>query len=351
MPLPGRAAALGLVALAVLLQCLPSVLAFTPPHRLQEVHGDALLGVQRDAAGDPLESDCTTDHSSTVWMCISTVLVLGMSPALALFEAGMLRSKSTVSLITQIFAGVIVLSVMWVCIGYTLTFGGNGPFIGNLNHAFYIDISYTRCSSYARHIPEALFATFQMMFAVITPLLMTGAFAERMKFKGFLIYICLWELVIYYPLAHMIWGGGFLGNWGVLDFAGGIVIHTSAGIGSLIVALFLGRRKHFYDFMVSGGSTVETREQKRVGAGRVNGTAADGVLVSSSSVTCCCCSRASFLLRISLSLPRARRCSGSAGSDSTVSRRQQTKTKQHATRKAKPMRSRGKASFSRSCAC
>ena len=235
-----RCAAIPLAAL--LLSCLPSLTtAFTPMDRRQELHGEMIR--------DPV-IDCTTDSSSTVWMCISTVLVLGMSPALALFEAGMLRSKSTVSLITQIFAGVIVLSVQWVCIGYTLTYGGQGAFLGNMNHAFYIDVSYTRCSVYSINIPEALFATFQMMFAVITPLLMTGAFAERMKFKGYIIFICLWELVVYYPLAHFIWGGGFLGTWGVLDFAGGIVIHTSAGIGSLVVALFLGRRKHFFDFMV-----------------------------------------------------------------------------------------------------
>lgn len=183
-------------------------------------------------------------------MCISTVLVLGMSPALSLFEAGMLRSKSTVSLITQIFAGVITLSVMWMCFGYSLTFGpSQGGFIGNLDHAFFIGVSYYDCSEHASQIPAALFAMFQMMFAVITPLLMTGAFAERLKFKSYMLLVVLWEIIVYYPLAHWIWGGGWLGKWGTLDFAGGIVIHTSAGMGSLVAALYLGRRKHFFDFM------------------------------------------------------------------------------------------------------
>jgi Amt family ammonium transporter len=135
------------------------------------------------------------------------------------------------------------------CIGYTLTFGSSWRgVIGDLRHAFYIDVSYWECSPHAASIPAALFATFQMMFAVITPLLMTGALAERMKFKSFMLFIVLWQITVYYPLAHWIWGGGFLTGI-VYDFAGGIVIHTSAGIGSLVTAVYLGRRKHYFDFM------------------------------------------------------------------------------------------------------
>ncbi len=150
------------------------VFAFSPAHRRElnaeqvaiEAAADGKLTLPpEDCLSD--NSCCKTDHSSTVWMCISTVLVLGMSPALALFEAGMLRSKSTVSVITQVIAGVITLSVMWSCIGFTLTFGkSQGGFIGSLEHAFFIDVSYSDCSVHAPYIPEALFAMFQMMFAV-----------------------------------------------------------------------------------------------------------------------------------------------------------------------------------------
>jgi len=223
----------------LLLTLLPAVSAFTPRRHSRHVDKDGKT-----------VTDCQTEEASTVWMCISTILVLGMSPALALFEAGMLRSKSTVSIISQIFAGVITLSVMWVMVGYSLTFGDSiSGLIGHVHHAFYIGLSYTECSPHAPEIPAALFATFQMMFAVITPLLMTGAWAERLKFKCYMCLIISWQVLVYYPLAHWIWGGGWMSQWGVLDFAGGIVIHTSAGIGSLVCACYLGRRAQFFEFM------------------------------------------------------------------------------------------------------
>ena len=228
-----------MAAAAMLIAAAPVALAFSPQSRWASNAAEALARGEPVPGGrgvpDPT-SDCHSDHSSTVWMCISTVLVLGMSPALALFEAGMLRSKSTVSLITQIFAGVITLSVMWVVFGYTLTFGPTqGGVIGKLNHVMFIGLAYDDCSEFAKDIPESLFAMFQvgshthsaqstskrsrlaaassltsascclwrqMMFAVITPLLMTGSFAERLKFKSYMMFIILWQILVYYPLAH-----------------------------------------------------------------------------------------------------------------------------------------------------
>lgn len=182
-------------------------------------------------------------------MLISTVLVLGMSPALALFEAGMLRSKNTLSVITQVLSGIIALSVIWVLFGYSLTFGEDAAgFIGNFNEGLWIHVSYYRCSVHAPTIPAACYALFQMMFAVITPLLMTGAFAERMKFRVYFIFVIVWEIFVYYPVAHWIWGGGWLQKWGALDFAGGIVVHTTAGAGALVSAILMGPRAEFHDF-------------------------------------------------------------------------------------------------------
>jgi Amt family ammonium transporter len=180
-------------------------------------------------------------------MLIASSLVLLMIPALGMFEAGLLRKKNTVSIFMQIFFGLALLSVMWFTFGFSLTFGPDqtGGIAGNLDWAFLKGIPFDDGISYAPTIPGVLFAKFQMMFAVITPLLMTGAIAERMKFSSYIIFIAAWSVLIYYPLVHWIWGGGWLGQLGVVDFAGGIVIHTSAGMGALAVALVLGRRKNY----------------------------------------------------------------------------------------------------------
>jgi len=180
-------------------------------------------------------------------MLIASSLVLLMIPALGMFEAGLLRKKNTVSIFMQIFFGLALLSVMWFTFGFSLTFGPDqtGGIAGNLDWAFLKGIPFDDGISYAPTIPGVLFAKFQMMFAVITPLLMTGAIAERMKFSSYIIFIAAWSILIYYPLVHWIWGGGWLGQLGVVDFAGGIVIHTSAGMGALAVALVLGRRKNY----------------------------------------------------------------------------------------------------------
>eukprot|EP01117_Protostelium_nocturnum_P003099 TRINITY_DN1403_c0_g1_i4.p1 TRINITY_DN1403_c0_g1~~TRINITY_DN1403_c0_g1_i4.p1 ORF type:complete len:459 (-),score=97.78 TRINITY_DN1403_c0_g1_i4:207-1583(-) len=192
--------------------------------------------------------DPCINTGDTTWVLISSILVLTMMPALAFFEAGLLRSINTVSLVTQIIVGVSVLSGMWHFFGYTLVFGRSlGGVIGNLENILMIGVDYNTCSRHAPNVPAALYGFFQMMFAAITPLLMTGAFAERMRFKAYMIYIILWEILIYYPVAHWIWGDGWMStlNPPVEDFAGGIVIHTTAGAASLVCALVLGQRKDF----------------------------------------------------------------------------------------------------------
>jgi Amt family ammonium transporter len=160
--------------------------------------------------------------------------------------SGLIRSKNAISPIMQTFTGLLILSVVWFVIGFTLVFGPTlGGFMGNLDHLFYNNIPINDSIRFAPTIPGVTFATYQMMFAVITPLLIAGAFAERLKFSAFIVFIIAWSFVVYFPLAHWIWGGGWLAQLGVYDFAGGIIIHTSAGMASLAAALVLGRRKNF----------------------------------------------------------------------------------------------------------
>ena len=179
-------------------------------------------------------------------MLVASSFVLLMIPALGLFEAGLLRKKNTVSIFMQIFLGVALLSVMWFVFGFSLTFGPDtAGLVGNLDWTFLKGVPFDSSLNYAPTIPGVLYAKFEMMFAVITPLLLTGAIAERMKFSAFVLFIAAWSFLIYYPLAHWIWGGGWLGKLGVKDFAGGIVIHTSAGMGALGAVLVLGRRLNY----------------------------------------------------------------------------------------------------------
>ena len=186
------------------------------------------------------------DTGNTAWMLVASSLVLLMIPALGLFEAGLLRKKNTVSIFMQIFFGLALLSVMWFVFGFSLTFGPDtGGLVGNLDWTFLKGVPFDSSLKYAPTIPGVLFAKFEMMFAVITPLLLTGAIAERMKFSAFVLFIAAWSVLIYYPLVHWIWGGGWLGKLGVVDFAGGIVIHTSAGMGALSAAIVLGRRRNY----------------------------------------------------------------------------------------------------------
>ncbi len=186
------------------------------------------------------------DTGDTTWMLISTGLVMMMTPALGFFEAGLIRAKNSLSIIMQTFSGLAILSVLWFIIGFSLVFApSQNKFIGGLDWVFFNNVPFKDSLNYAPTIPGVTFASYQMMFAVITPLLITGAFAERLKWSAFFVFIIAWSIFIYYPLAHWIWGRGWLADMGVFDFAGGIVIHTSAGMGSLAAALILGRRKNF----------------------------------------------------------------------------------------------------------
>ena len=187
------------------------------------------------------------DTGDTAWMLIAGCLVLLMIPALGLFESGLLRKKNTVSIFMQIFFGMSLLSVMWFVFGFSLSFGPSTTgVIGNLDWSFLKGIPWDApLEQYAPSIPGVLFVKFQLMFACITPLLLTGTIAERMKFSSFIIFISAWSMLIYYPIVHMVWGGGWLAQLGVVDFAGGIVIHTTVGMAALAAALVLGKRRGF----------------------------------------------------------------------------------------------------------
>ena len=186
------------------------------------------------------------DTGDTTWMLISTGLVLLMTPALGFFEAGLIRSKNALSVLVQTFSGLAILSALWFVLGFTLVFApSQGGLIGGLDWIFFRDVPVNGSLDYAPTIPGVTFASFQMMFAVITPLLITGAFAERLKWSSFFIFIIAWSIIVYFPLAHWVWGRGWLADLGVFDFAGGIVIHTSAGLASIAAALVLGRRRNF----------------------------------------------------------------------------------------------------------
>ena len=187
------------------------------------------------------------DSGDTAWMLVAGSLVLLMIPALGLFESGLLRKKNAASIFMQIFFGLAMLSVMWFIFGFSLSFGESTMgLVGSMEWVFLKGIpSDAPLEQYAPTIPGMLFVKFQLMFAAITPLLLTGAIAERMKFSSFVIFIAAWSMLIYYPLVHWIWGGGWLAQLGVADFAGGIVIHTSVGMAALAAALVLGKRRHY----------------------------------------------------------------------------------------------------------
>ena len=182
------------------------------------------------------------DTGDTAWMLIATALVLFMTPGLAFFYGGMVRSKNVLSTIMQSFFAAGIISVVWALVGYTIAFGSTtgpfGAFIGGLDHLGLARV----IGSVTGTVPTGAFAIYQAMFAVITPALITGAFAERMKFRAWAILSVTWLLVVYAPTAHWIWGGGWMAALGVKDFAGGIVVHASSGAAALVAALVLGKR-------------------------------------------------------------------------------------------------------------
>jgi len=181
----------------------------------------------------------------TAWVLISSALVLLMSPGLAFFYGGMVRKKNMLSVLMQCFIIMCVLSLQWVLFGYSLSFSPSEGFWGGMNWFGLKGVGFEPYADYAATIPHQAFMIFQAMFAIITPALIIGAFAERMKFSAFLVFTLLWATFVYDPLAHWVWGvGGWLKNLGALDFAGGTVVHINAGIAALVTALIIGRRKN-----------------------------------------------------------------------------------------------------------
>ena len=207
-----------------------------------------------DAAtpADAPEEVATIDSGDTAWMIVATLLVLFMTiPGLSLFYGGLVRSKNILSVLVQCFAITSIITVLWVLYGYSLAFNTDGmeagvtnynSFVGGLGTALLANISADTVSG---TIPEVVFITFQMTFAIITPALIVGAFAERMKFSSVLIFCTLWFTFSYLPIWHMVWGGGLISQWGAIDFAGGTVVHINAGVAGLVTCIMLGKRKGY----------------------------------------------------------------------------------------------------------
>jgi len=211
------------------------------------------LGALALLAGPALAQDAAAaklDTGNTAWMLTSTALVLMMTiPGLALFYGGMVRKKNVLATVMQSFAITCLVTILWFVVGYSIAFtdgGSTQAWLGGFSKIFHNGITTsTLWLPGVANIPEFVFSMFQLTFAIITPALIAGAFAERMKFSAMLIFMGLWSVVVYSPIAHWVWGGGFLGGLGVLDFAGGTVVHINAGVAGLVCALVLGKRKGF----------------------------------------------------------------------------------------------------------
>ena len=187
----------------------------------------------------------------TSWILTSTALVLFMTiPGLSLFYAGLVRSKNVLSVLMQCFTITCVATVAWLILGYSMSFtdgGSMNQWLGGFSNLFLSEVTRESMSG---SIPEAIFAMFQMTFAIITPALVIGGFAERMKFSAMIWFTILWSIIVYYPICHWVWGGGWLGDKGALDFAGGLVVHITAGVGALVAAIVMGKRNGFPSMMM-----------------------------------------------------------------------------------------------------
>ena len=185
------------------------------------------------------------DTGTTTFMILSTSLVMLMTPGLAFFYGGLAGKRNILGIMMQTFVSLGITTILWIGFGYSLCFsGGEGGIIGNLDWAFLNGIPFDNPYSGANgQYPEFIFIAYQMMFAVITPTLITGAFVNRVTFKAYLIFLVAWQIFVYYPFVHMVWGGGLLAEWGVLDFAGGIVVHATAGFAALASVIYVGKRK------------------------------------------------------------------------------------------------------------
>lgn len=186
------------------------------------------------------------DPADTAWMIVATALVLMMTiPGLALFYAGMVRKKNVLATMAQSLGATMLCTLLWAAIGYSLAFTGDGPVLGGFDRLFLRGMGMDSVSPLAKTIPEVLFMLYQLTFAIITVALVAGSVADRMRFSAYLWFAGLWLLVVYVPIAHWVWGGGFLGSAGLMDFAGGTVVHLSAGIAGLVAALVLGARRGY----------------------------------------------------------------------------------------------------------
>src|SRR5262249_35691444 len=204
--------------------------------------GSAFAQAAAAATKDPLNS------GDTAWMLTSSALVLMMTiPGLGLFYGGMVRKKNVLATLAQSFGATCLITVLWMIIGYSMAFttnpdAGTNKFIGSFSYLFLTPMGLNAVNSLAGTIPESVYMFFQMTFAIITPALIAGALADRMKFSAFMWFMGLWLLFVYCPIAHWVWGGGFLGQWGALDYAGGTVVHLNAGTAGLVTCLVLGKR-------------------------------------------------------------------------------------------------------------
>jgi Amt family ammonium transporter len=205
--------------------------------------GFTLLAGAPAFAQSAAEAAGKIDPADTAWMIAATALVLMMSiPGLALFYAGMVRKKNVLATMAQTLAVTALCSVLWSAVGYTLAFTGDDPVLGTLQRLFLDGMGMESISPFAKTIPEALFMMYQMTFAVITVALVSGSVADRMRFSAFMWFAALWLIIVYVPIAHWVWGGGFLATAGVLDFAGGTVVHLNAGFAGLVAAYVIGAR-------------------------------------------------------------------------------------------------------------
>ena len=208
------------------------------------------------AADEPL-----VNGANTAWILTSTALVLFMTlPGLALFYAGLVKSRNVLSILMQCFAIAGIATIFWLVVGYSLAFSGDGAFVGNFSKMMFAGVTE---GSVMGDIPESLFALFQMTFAIITPALIIGGFAERIKFSAVLLFTILWLAFVYAPITHWVWGGGWLQEMGLLDFAGGTVVHITAGVAALVTAIMIGPRKSF----VRGNTAPHNMTMTITGAG------------------------------------------------------------------------------------
>ncbi|MBA3704938.1 MAG: ammonium transporter [Bacteroidetes bacterium] len=185
------------------------------------------------------------DTGTTGFMLLATSLVMLMTPGLAFFYGGLAGKKNILGIMIQSFVSMGITTILWFVFGYSLCFsGGEGGIIGNLDKVLMNGVNLNSAYAGNPKLPEFVFMAYQMMFAIITPALITGAFVNRVSFKAYLIFLILWQIFVYYPFVHMVWGGGLLAQWGVLDFAGGIVVHATAGFAALASVIYLGKRRN-----------------------------------------------------------------------------------------------------------